>query len=80
MNFFFFIVEVTEDFVTDPHPHPDSHLDPLLRGTDPRIRIRIRTKMSRIWNTGLTILCTSLTEIIILSEMDVEITNKFFLH
>jgi hypothetical protein len=27
----------------DPHP------DPLFRGTDPRIRIRIRTKMSRIW-------------------------------
>jgi hypothetical protein len=27
-------------------------LDPLVRGTDPGIRIRIRTKMSRIPNTG----------------------------
>jgi hypothetical protein len=26
--------------------------DPLFRGKDPRIRIRIRTKMSRIPNTG----------------------------
>ncbi len=26
--------------------------DPLVRGTDPGIRIRIRTKMSRIPNTG----------------------------
>jgi hypothetical protein len=30
----------------DPDPHPDS----LVRGTDPRIRIR--TKMSQILNTG----------------------------
>jgi hypothetical protein len=29
---------------------PDSHPDPLDRGTDPEIRIR--TKMSRIHNTG----------------------------
>ncbi len=27
--------------------------DPLVRGTDPGIRLRIRTKMSRIPNTGL---------------------------
>jgi hypothetical protein len=27
--------------------------DPLVRGTDPGIRIRIRTKMSRILNTNL---------------------------
>jgi hypothetical protein len=40
----FFILKVTEDFGTDPDPHPD----PLVRGTDPRIRIRIRAKMSRI--------------------------------
>jgi hypothetical protein len=35
----------------DPHPYP------LVRGTDPRIRIRIqiRTKMSRIPNTGFQI-------------------------
>jgi hypothetical protein len=26
-------LKVTEDFGTDPHPH----LDPLVRGTDPRI-------------------------------------------
>ena len=33
---------------------PDSHADPLVRGTGPRIRIRIRirTKMSRIPSTG----------------------------
>jgi hypothetical protein len=33
---------------------PDPHSDPLVRGTDPRIRIRIRirTKISRIPNTG----------------------------
>jgi hypothetical protein len=33
-----------------PNPHPD----PLVRGTDPRIRIhiRIRTQVSRIANTG----------------------------
>jgi hypothetical protein len=30
----------------------DPHLDPLVRGTDPRIRIRIRNKMSRIRNTA----------------------------
>jgi hypothetical protein len=53
---FFYILKVTEDFGTDPHPHPnpDPHVDPFFRGTDPwiRIRIRIRTKMSRIQNTG----------------------------
>jgi hypothetical protein len=32
----------TEDFGTDPDPHPDTPV----RGTDPRIRIR--TKMSQI--------------------------------
>ncbi len=33
---------------------PDAYLDPLIRGTDPRIRIliRIRIKVSRIHNTG----------------------------
>ncbi len=33
---------------------PDPHPDPLVKGTDPRIRIRtrIRTKMSRISNTA----------------------------
>jgi hypothetical protein len=41
----FYILKVTEDFGTDPHP------DPSVRGTDPRIRIR--TKMSRIRNTAL---------------------------
>ncbi len=35
----FYILKVTEYFGTDPRP------DPLVRGTDPRIRIR--TKMSR---------------------------------
>ncbi len=37
----FFILKVTEDFGTDPHP--DLHPDPLAKGTDPRIWIRIRT-------------------------------------
>ncbi len=32
---------------------PDPHPDPLARGTDPRIRIRIRTKILLIPNTGL---------------------------
>jgi hypothetical protein len=42
-NQIFCTLKVTEDFGTDPHP------DPLVRGTDPgiRIRIRIRIKMSR---------------------------------
>jgi hypothetical protein len=37
-----------------PHPHhPDPHPDPLVRGTDPRIqiRIRIRSKTSQIPDT-----------------------------
>jgi hypothetical protein len=37
-----FCILKDEDFGTDPHP------DPLVRGMDPRIRIR--TKMSWIWN------------------------------
>jgi hypothetical protein len=37
----------------DLHPDPNSDLDPLVRGMDPRIRIRIHTKMSWIRNTGL---------------------------
>jgi hypothetical protein len=36
------------NFGTDLHPHPDP--DQLVRGTDPQIRIRIRSKMSRIRN------------------------------
>jgi hypothetical protein len=44
---FFFILNVTEDFGADLHAHPDA--DPLVRGTDPRIRIQ--TKISRIRNT-----------------------------
>jgi hypothetical protein len=46
----FCIMKVTEDLSTDPHLDP--HPDPLIRDTDPRIRIRIRTKMSRIRNTA----------------------------
>jgi hypothetical protein len=46
-------LKVPEDFGQDPHPHPDP--DELVRGTDPRIwiRIRIRTKMPRIPNTAV---------------------------
>jgi hypothetical protein len=40
----------------DPNPDPNPDLnpdpDPLVRGMDPRIRIRIHTKMSWICNTG----------------------------
>ncbi len=39
---------LTEERESDPELDPD--LDPLVRGTDPGIRIR--TKMSRIPNTG----------------------------
>ncbi len=35
-------------FLSLSNPHPEK----LVRGTDPRIWIRIRTKMSRIRNTG----------------------------
>ena len=44
-NRFFYILKVTEDFGTDPDPHPD----PIVRGTDPDPRIR--NKISRIRNT-----------------------------
>jgi hypothetical protein len=45
------ILKVIEDIGRDPHQHPDRHPDlhPLVRGMNPRIRIR--TKISRIWNT-----------------------------
>ncbi len=50
----FCVLKVTEDFGTAPHP------DPLIRGTDPRIRIlirkRIRTKISRIRNIASSII------------------------
>ncbi len=36
--------------IQDPDPNPDP--DPLVRGIDPRIRIRIHPKMSWIRNTG----------------------------
>jgi hypothetical protein len=45
---FYCILKATEDFGTDP--------DPLVRGAGPRIRIRIRTNMSRIWYTVFFIL------------------------
>jgi hypothetical protein len=38
--------------VTDERKEQDPEPDPLVKGTDPRIRIRIRTKMSRIQNIG----------------------------
>jgi hypothetical protein len=38
--------------IQDPDPDPDSNPDPLVRGMDPRIRIRIHSKMSWIRNTG----------------------------
>jgi hypothetical protein len=45
---YFFCIVKTSDLELDPDPDPDP--DPLVRGTDPGIRIR--TKMSRIPNTG----------------------------
>jgi hypothetical protein len=44
-NCFFCILKVTEDFGTDPHPEPS------VRGTDRRIRIRIRTTSTFFNNT-----------------------------
>jgi hypothetical protein len=38
--------------IQDPDPDPDPNPDPLVRGMDPRIRIRIHPKMSWIRNTG----------------------------
>jgi hypothetical protein len=35
---------------------PELDPDPLVRGTDPGIRIRIRTRMSRIPNTGFDLM------------------------
>jgi hypothetical protein len=32
-------------FFMDPHPHLDQRPDPLVRGTDPKIRNWIRTKI-----------------------------------
>jgi hypothetical protein len=53
----FCILKVSEDS-TDPHPDPD----PLVRGTDPRIRIR--ANMSLIWNTAeILYVCSKKTRI-----------------
>jgi hypothetical protein len=48
-NVFFWHIEGQRQKLQDPDPHPD----PLVRGMDPRIQIRIRihTKMSWIRNT-----------------------------
>ncbi len=43
-------------FLTLLDPDPDSHPDPLVGGMDPRIRIRIHTKMSWIRNTAYLLL------------------------
>ncbi len=43
-----FLVEPDPDLILDLDPNLDPTPDPLIRGTDPRIRIRILTKMSRI--------------------------------
>ncbi len=47
-KYFFFASLKSRRKESDPKSDPD----PLARGTDPRIQIRIRTKMSRILNTG----------------------------
>jgi hypothetical protein len=46
---FFGILRVTEERESDPELDPD----PLIRGTN--LRIRIRTKMSKIPNTGFSV-------------------------
>ncbi len=43
---FFNILKVTEERSSDTELEPDP--EPLVRGTDPRIRIQIRTKMAQI--------------------------------
>ncbi len=47
----------------DPYPEADPDPDPLVRGTDPGVRIRIRTKMSRITNTAFK-KCSRTAEIV----------------
>jgi hypothetical protein len=47
--FFFYILSHSRNEL-DPELDPDPDLDPLARSTDPEIRIR--TKISRIPNTG----------------------------
>jgi hypothetical protein len=49
-NNFIFILKVTEERTKEWDSELDPDPDPLVRGTD--LRIRIRTKMSRIPNTG----------------------------
>jgi hypothetical protein len=49
-NFFVGLLKVNDEKWQDSDPNPD--LDPLVRGMDPRIRIRIHTKMSWVRNTG----------------------------
>ena len=54
MLFFADILKVNDEYsrirTPDPDPNPDP--DPLVRGMDPRIRIRIHPKMSWIRNTA----------------------------
>jgi hypothetical protein len=55
MTFYvFFDVEGHWRKEQDPDPHPDPDPGPLVRGMDPRIRIRIHTKISWIRNTHVT--------------------------
>ncbi len=64
-NFYFGIFKINEEMESDPDsdseldPDPEPDSDPLVRGTDPEIRIRIRTKMSWIPNTGVSLCCLS---------------------
>jgi hypothetical protein len=41
-----------QDLDPDPNPDPNPDPDPLVRGMDPRIRIRLHPKMSWIRNTA----------------------------
>jgi hypothetical protein len=48
---FFHILRVSDENNRIRIQDPDPNLDPLVRGMDPRIQIRIHTKMSWIRNT-----------------------------
>ncbi len=63
---------LTEERESDPELDPD--LDPLVRGTDPGIRIR--TKMSRIPNTGFLFLFLFFTNISVNVEGRPSLINR----
>jgi hypothetical protein len=63
-----------------PDPHPDSdpitYPDPLVRGMDPQIRIRMHTKMSWICNIGRSIVSSATWQILDFEDLNVNL-KKF---